>query len=439
MTMNGLELPRVSLAGLGGAARAAITRRSVLPDRAVREGAAAIVADVRDRGDDALRSAAARYGGGLATGDLAVDRRQIAAGLSRLDVTTRTALQRAIDAIEACHRPQLPVESSVEAVAGVTVTRRWRPLRRVGLYVPGGRAPYPSSLLMAAIPARVAGVAEIVAATPAGPDGVVADIVLGAAALAGVSEMYAVGGAQAVGALAYGTETITPVDKIVGPGNPWVTAAKLTVFGDVAIDLPAGPSEALVIADGRTPARFVAADMLCQAEHGPESPVVLVVTDPASIGPILTEIERLLPRLERRQIIEKALTDHSLVVVAANLEDAITFANEYAPEHLTVHTDNADAVADRITAAGSVFVGDWAPESAGDYATGANHVLPTGGLARAQGPLGVEDFGSWQQVQHISRSGLEKLRPTIAALATAEGLTAHRLAADVRFESEEAL
>jgi histidinol dehydrogenase len=246
--------------------------------------------------------------------------------------------------------------------------------------------------------------------------------------------MYAMGGAQAVGALAYGTESIAPVDKIVGPGNAWVTAAKLAVFGEVAIDLPAGPSEALILTDGTAAPRIVAADMICQAEHGPDSPVVLITTAPDAVPAIIDEVDKLLSGLDREQIITKALADHGMILTAVDIADAIAFANAYAPEHLTIHTEAAAEHADAIYAAGSVFVGHWAPESAGDYATGANHVLPTGGRARSHGPLGIEDFGSWMQVQHVSRSGLEKLRPTIDALAGAEGLTAHRLAAAVRFE-----
>jgi histidinol dehydrogenase len=289
---------------------------------------------------------------------------------------------------------------------------------------------------MGAVPARIAGVTEIVVATPAAPDGTVADVVLAAAALSGVTELHLMGGAHAVAALAYGSETMLPVDKIVGPGNAWVTAAKLAVYGDVAIDLPAGPSEALVLADGDAAPLLVAADLICQAEHGPDSPVVLVTTDPASVPAVLAEVDGLLETLERRDVIAKALTDHGVVVSAPDLEAAVAFANDYAPEHLTIHTSEPGTVADAITAAGSVFVGRWAPESAGDYATGANHVLPTGGMAAAHGPLSVEDFGSWMQVQTLTREGLAALLPTISSLAEAEGLTAHRLAAEVRFAPE---
>lgn len=436
MTVEAPAIRTVDLAELDSTGRATLVRRSAAPDRTIRERAAAIVDEVRRDGDAAVLRANERYGGGLVSGELRVPPARAREAVDRLDTQTRRALRAAIAAIESCHRPQLPRPHTVETAPGVRIERRWAPLRRVAVYVPGGGAPYPSSLLMGVIPARIAGVREIIVTTPAGPDGTIPDALLGAAAVADVDEIYGVGGAQAVGALAYGTETIAAVEKIVGPGNAWVTAAKLAVFGDVAIDLPAGPSEALVLSDGSADPRLVAADMICQAEHGPDSPVVLVSTLPEEVPAVLTAVGEISSRLERAPTIRKALTDHGLVVLAPDMETAVAFSNDYAPEHLSVHTAEAETVAAGIVAAGSVFVGRWAPESAGDYASGANHILPTGGGARAHGPLGVADFGSWMQVQHITRDGLAALRPTISALAAAEGLTAHGLAADLRFEVE---
>ena len=259
-------------------------------------------------------------------------------------------------------------------------------------------------------------------------------VLLAAAALLDVDALYAMGGAQAIGALAYGTGTVRQVDKIVGPGNAWVTAAKLAVYGDCAVDLPAGPSEALVINDGTGSPTIVAADLLCQAEHGPDSPVLLVTTDDAFADAVTAEVARLLPTLQRHEILSTALSEHGAVIIAPDVDAAIDFSNRYAPEHLSVHTQDASRIAERLTAAGSVFVGYWSPESAGDYATGANHVLPTGGLAASYGPLSVEDFGSWRQVQTLTEDGLATLRPTIGTLANAEGLTAHRLAVEIRFD-----
>lgn len=429
MRLTVLDLQLVDAAALD-----AVLRRSAVPDPDVRRAAADIVSGVRQHGDAAVVDASARFGGGLAGGALRVPPAHIRAAWEGASPALRKALENAATAVRRAHEPQRPVDHPLEVIRGVRVDRRWHPLRRVGVYVPGGRAPYPSSLVMGVVPAQVAGVAEIVVTTPADPDGQIAEALLAAAALLGVDEVYAVGGAQAVAALAYGTETIGRVEKIVGPGNVWVTAAKLAVFGDCAIDLPAGPSESLVIADAAADARVVAADLLCQAEHGPDSPVLLVTTSPQLGAEVEVEIDRLLPRLARSAILEKSLGDHGMLVLAPTHDAAIDFANAYAPEHLSIHTIDAAGDAERLTAAGSVFVGHWSPESAGDYATGANHVLPTGGLAAAYGPLSVEDFGSWRQVQELTQGGLATLRPTIVSLAEAEGLTAHRLAADIRFE-----
>lgn len=431
-----MEIRRIVLDQLDPSQRRKLSSRSAVPDPAVREAAAAIVSRVRDGGDAAVVDCNVEYGGARRDRSLRVPATEFETAGTSIASDVRAALDSAIANIETAHRPQLPTDSVVTTVPGVTVARSWSPLQRVGVYVPGGRAAYPSSLLMGVIPALVAGVSEIVITSPADDAGDLSQAMLAAAALLGVEEVYAIGGAQAVAALTYGTETIRPVQKIVGPGNAWVTAAKLAVYGDVGVDLPAGPSEALVIADSSADPELIAADLICQAEHGPESPVALATDDPGLADAVAVNIDKLLTRLERADIITTALANHGLVVITRSINDAIDFANEYAPEHLTIHTANAAADATRATAAGSVFIGPWAPESAGDYATGANHVLPTGGLAAAYGPLSVEDFGSWRQVQTLTRAGLAALQPTISALATTEGLTAHRLAADIRFESD---
>ena len=432
-----MDIRTVALSELTESDRNAILRRSAVPDPQMRAAALNIVDEIRRGGDAALVAANERYGGGTADRAVRVESSALRASLETLDPEVRVALEKAASNIRRAHAPQLPEDRAVETVPGVTVDRRWTPLRRVGVYVPGGRAAYPSSLLMGVIPAQVAGVPEIVVTSPADENGEVSPAMLAAAALLDVNEVYITGGAQAVGALAYGTETIRPVQKIVGPGNAWVTAAKLAVYGDVGVDLPAGPSEALVVADASADPRLIAADLMCQAEHGPESPVALVTPDAEFAADVVSHLDSLLPELPRSDIIASALSNHGLIAITDTLDEAIAFANDYAAEHLTVHTANAAADADRTTAAGSVFVGRWAPESAGDYATGANHVLPTGGLAAAYGPLSVEDFGSWRQVQTLTREGLQTLRPTIAALAEAEGLTAHKLASEIRFETED--
>lgn len=429
-----MDIRTVTLSDLTPAERQRLVRRSAVPDPELRAAAAQIVELVRRGGDSALTACNVRYGGGSASGVLRINPSQLEQACDALDPVTRTALENAIINIRTAHQAQRPQDQSLETIPGVRIDRKWTALNRVGIYVPGGRAAYPSSLLMGVIPAQIAGVDEIVVTSPADADGRISTTMMAAAALLEIEEIYVTGGAQAVAVLAFGTETIRPVEKIVGPGSAWVTAAKLAVYGDVGVDLPAGPSEALVIADTAADPQIIAADMICQAEHGPESPVALVTPHRSLAAEITTHIDKLLPRLERRDIITAALVDHGLIVLTDSMADAIDFANEYAPEHLTIHTEDAERDSLRATAAGSVFVGHWAPESAGDYATGANHVLPTGGLAAAYGPLSVDDFGSWRQVQTLTEEGLAALRPTISALATAEGLTAHKLAVEIRFE-----
>ncbi len=429
-----MDIRRIELGTLSDAERSALLRRSAVPDETIRERAAAIVRRVADEGDAAVQAAGRRYGGGLPDGQLLVPPERISQAPANLPGETVAALEAAAANIRSVHERQRPRDHVVIPVPGVQVARVWNPLRRVGVYAPGGRAAYPSSVLMGVIPAQVAGVESIAVVSPVGPDGRLDEATLGAAAVLGIDEVYTMGGAQAVAALAYGTETVRPVDKIVGPGNDWVTAAKLAVFGECGIDLPAGPSEALVLTDGSANPRIVAADLLCQAEHGAESPVVLLTTDRNQVDDILDVAVEMLADLERSSIIGDALQNHGLIVIAPDLDAAIAFSNDFGPEHLSVHTEEAPSVAKRLISAGSVFVGEWAAESAGDYATGANHVLPTGGLARAYGPLSVEDFGSWRQVQELTRQGLAALRPVIDELAGVEGLTAHRLAVQVRFE-----
>lgn len=426
-------LTHFQLDAMSTAERRRMTRRSAVSDASVRSRVAEICRDVRSRGDAAVAEITDRVGGGFRR----VTDPELDDAVAALDPDLVAALEEAIRAVATFHRRQQAETLRVETFPGVEITREWAPLRRVGAYVPGGKAAYPSTVVMTVVPAVVAGVPEIVVASPEGPDRTVSAPMLAACRLAGATEVWTMGGAQAIAALAYGTDSIESVDKIVGPGNAWVTAAKLEVLGVCGIDMPAGPSEVLVLADESADPRLVAVDLLCQAEHGPDSPAVLVTTDPDLVTGVEAELERILPTLERADILAKALTDHGAAVVAPTREAAVAFANEYAAEHVTILTSDPEAAAAAITAAGSVYVGPWAPESAGDYATGANHVLPTGGLAAAYGPLSTLDFGSWRQVQRLDRRGLRTIEPIISRLATAEGLTAHRLAATIRLESEE--
>lgn len=431
--MSNSIMRRVRLEDVSPAERDQLVRRSAVVDPEIRSGAGVICEEIRRGGDSALFAAGEMYGGGREEG-LRVAPGEMEDALARITDDQRDALEAAIANVRTYHEKQRPDDLIVETVPGVEIARRWTPLRRVGAYVPGGKAAYPSTLIMTVVPARIAGVQEVVVVTPAAPGGSVSPVMLAAAALVGVDEMYITGGAQAIAALAYGTETIRPVDKIVGPGNAWVTAAKLHVFGECGIDLPAGPSEVCVLADESSDPRLVAVDLLSQAEHGPDSPAVLVTADETLPDKVEGFLADFLVTLERRDILERALGDHGIIVIAPDHHEATRFVDDYAPEHATILTADAETDAKRITGAGSVYVGRWSPESAGDYATGANHVLPTGGLAHAYGPLSIEDFGSWRQVQTLTREGLGRLRPTIACLADAEGLTAHKLAAELRFE-----
>jgi histidinol dehydrogenase len=372
--------------------------------------AAEIVADVRERGDVALLDWTERLDGERPV-SLRVSPEKIAA--AEADPAFLAALRRLADAVRDFHEPQRPPDTSTSPYPGVRVERRFLPVRSVGVYAPGGRAAYPSSLVMAAVPAQVAGVERIAVVSPRPPA-----VLLAAARELGLDEVYAVGGAQAIAALAYGTETIPAVDKIVGPGNRWVTAAKLLVSGRVGIDLPAGPSEVLIVADETADAELCAADLLAQAEHGPDSECVLVTTS--------AELAREVGRLTAGW--EQVRTE-----VVASLDDALARVDEYAPEHLELHLADPGAVATRVTNAGSIFLGASAPAVVGDYAVGANHVLPTGGLARAAGGLGLEAFLKPIQIVSSTREGLDTMRETVGALAAAEGLPLHAAAVEARF------
>jgi histidinol dehydrogenase len=418
--------------------RSALVRRRAVPDPAIREAAREILDDVRARGAAAVRDANVRVGGGRPDGRLTLEATDLRSARDALGPPIRRALDQAIAHITRFAETQIPVSTRVQIVPGIEIERRWSPIRSVGAYVPGGSAPYPSSLLMTVIPARVAGVPRVVVASPADAHGWVDPVLLGAAGVLEVDTLLVAGGAQAIGALAYGLEEIglEPVDRVVGPGNAWVTAAKLEVGGEVGIDLPAGPSEGLVLAAPPADTRRVALDLITQAEHGPDSPALLVTTDATFADAVEREVDVLLAGAWRHDILTQALTEHGRIVLTASLDDAIDFVNDYAPEHLSVDVEPLEPTVERLRNAGSLFVGPWAPESAGDYATGANHVLPTGGLARSSGGLAVDAYGKYTQVQRVSREGLAAIRTTVETLAEAEGLQAHRDAVARRFEDE---
>jgi histidinol dehydrogenase len=439
VTLRRLELSRAASDPSVAAEVEALLRRGAVPDQRVRDGARAILASVKSGRDAAVREANGRFGGGRADGSLLVSRAEMEAARDALPPRIRAGLKQMIENIRRFAQTELPETRTTTIVPGVEIERRWVPLARVGVYAPGGSAAYPSSLLMSVVPARVAGVGTIVVASPADAAGGLNQTLLGAAGLVGVDVFIVAGGAQAVGALAYGLPEagVAPVDRIVGPGNSWVTAAKLEVFGDCGIDLPAGPSEVMVVADRSADPVHVAADLLSQAEHGPDSPALLVTWDAAFAAIVERELARQLETAARREILERSLAKGALVVLAPNRDAALDFVNGYAPEHLSVVVEEVEEAVARLRNAGSLFVGPYAPESAGDYASGANHVLPTGGLARSCGALATEDYGKFIQIQRITREGLATIRDAVESIAEAEGLIAHKRAVEVRFEAVE--
>ena len=436
-----LRLRRLDLADVAtgdDAARAiyrALVRRGAVPDPSVREAARATLAAVREGGDGAVRAANEKVGGGRRDGRLVLERADLLAARDRLSPRIRAALDQAVANVRRFAETQRPATTITAIARGVEIERRWSPLESVGAYVPGGSAPYPSSLIMTVVPAQVAGVGRIVVASPADRDGATNPVLLGAAGLLDVDAFIVAGGAQAIGALAYGLPAagVAPVDRIVGPGNTWVTAAKMEVVGEVGIDLPAGPSEGMVLALPPADVARVAADLITQAEHGPDSPAILVTTDARFADAVEEAVDEALTRAARNDILDIALRNHGLIALAPSLDAAIEFINDYGPEHLSVDVEPLEPTVERLRNAGSIFVGPWAPESAGDYATGANHVLPTGGLARASGALAVETYGKYTQIQRLTREGLAGIRETIGTLAEAEGLLAHRDAVEIRF------
>ena len=414
---------------------AELCKRPSSANPVVRERVEAILQRVREQGDEALRQLS-----------LEIDRRpleQIEVSPEEIleaEVRVSPAVKRAVAAAEAniraFHEAQRPREISVDTAPGVRCIQRPVPIERVGLYIPGGTAPLFSTVLMLAVPASIAGCAEVVLCTPTGADGKVSPEVLYTAAYCGVRRIFKLGGAQAVAAMAYGTQSVPKVDKIFGPGNQYVTTAKqLLSAGTVAIDMPAGPSEVMVVADGSAPAAFAAADLLSQAEHGADSQVMLVTPDEATAAAVQAEVARQMAALPRAAYVQQAL-DKSRAVVFPDEQDRVDFANAYAPEHLILATRDPWGFAAKITAAGSVFVGAWTPESAGDYASGTNHTLPTCAWARSFSGVNLDSFYRKMTLQELTPEGLRGLADTIVTMAEAEGLQAHADAVKIRLAHE---
>ncbi|WP_171810351.1 histidinol dehydrogenase [Haloferax volcanii] len=420
------------LADLGTDARRAFFERDAGVGE-VQSDVRDIVERVRREGDVAVREFSNEFDG-VQVGNIDVTDAAERA-YDEIDDDVREAIEAAAANVREFHEKQVPEDWHEEFgdVGTRELGRRYRPLDRVGVYAPGGTAAYPSSVLMGVIPAKVAGVEHVAVATP--PAEPMNPVTLAAMHVAGADAVYSVGGAQGIAALAYGTETVKAVQKVVGPGNKWVTAAKAEVRGDVDIDFLAGPSEVLVVADETAEARFVAADLVAQAEHDPNASVVAVTDDADLAAEVVAEVERQAGERERAETIEAALEgDASGVLLARSMSEAVLFAEEYAAEHLTIQADDDEALLDRIDSAGSVFLGPYTPVAAGDYASGTNHVLPTGGGAKRQGGLSVDHFVRSTTVQRLDRDGLSELSETITTLAEAEGLDAHAQSVRERFE-----
>jgi histidinol dehydrogenase len=412
----------------------AIVKRSAVDVSAVLEDMKKIVQDVRQYGDRIALEFHQQFKADISPADLLVGPEEIAAAYESLDPNLIAALKLAAANIEKFHRAQLDREMwAIEVQPGILAGRVSRSLDRVGCYIPGGLAKYPSTVLMTIIPARVAGVPEIIACTP--PDqGMTANAAtLAAAHLAGAQKIFKIGGPWAVASMAYGTETVPKVDKIVGPGNKYVTAAKLLVFGEVDIDSPAGPSEALILADETAESRMVALDFLSQVEHDPDAAAVLVTTWEPLAHRVIDFIKEEIYSLPRQEILISAINNHSAVLLAQDFAEALEFVNLYAPEHLQIITKEPFAVLPRIRHAGSIFLGPYSPIPVGDYASGTNHVLPTGQTARMFSGLSVDDFLKKPTFQHLTKEGLRSLKEAVILLAETEGLPLHARAVAERF------
>jgi histidinol dehydrogenase len=410
-------------------------RRPVFDTRALEETVARILADVRDGGDGAVWKYSLQFDKSApVVPELSAT--EIKAGAAGVDEGLKAAIRMAAANINAFHRAQRRSEETIETMAGVRCWRKMVAIEKVGLYIPGGTAPLFSTLLMLAIPATIAGCREIVLCSPPDSEGKLHPAILYAAELVGVTRIFRIGGVQAIGAMAYGTNSVPAVYKIFGPGNQYVTCAKQLVQRDgVAIDMPAGPSEVAVYADETADPRFVAADLLSQAEHGEDSQVVLVSMSADLVAAVLTEVERQVEVLPRADIARKAL-EHSRAFIVRDVEQAMELLNDYAPEHLILSCDGAERLAESVTNAGSVFLGHYSPESVGDYASGTNHVLPTNGHARAYSGVSLDSFVKKITFQQLTREGLLGIGDTVMRMADAEGLEAHAKAVRLRMDKK---
>ena len=412
-----------------------ILKRPAFDSAALIQKTRVILEDVKSRGNEAVKKYTLQFDGSSIE-ELRVSDSEIKEAISSLDAALKNAINQAHSNIDKFHRLQVQETVIVETMPGVKCWRKTVGIQKVGLYIPGGSAPLFSTVLMLAVPANIAGCREIILCTPPGKNGKIHPAIIYAAHLSGVHSIFKVGGVQAIGAMAYGTETVPQVNKIFGPGNQYVTCAKQLVQQDgVAIDMPAGPSEVCVLADRSANPSFVAADLLSQAEHGADSQVLLISNSLEILESVQKEIELQLKLLPRKELASQSL-ENSRLILMENLEDAIEMVNEYAPEHLIISCENDENISDKIVNAGSVFLGNFAPESVGDYASGTNHTLPTNGNARSHSGVSVDSFVKKITYQKLSREGLKNISQTVVTMAEAENLQAHANAVLVRFASD---
>jgi histidinol dehydrogenase len=435
--MLNFELQLVHWSGLDEAQRRQILCRPASRQPDLKASVSGIIEQIQTGGDAALRELTLQLDG-VEPQEFALEPGMLQAAAQQADPGLLRAIRDASARIEAFHSADIPVDRSVETAPGLNCQVRYQALSPVGLYIPGGSAPLVSTVLMLAIPARLAGCRDVVMFSPPGRSGQIADEVLAAAQLCGVHRVFCAGGAQAIAAMAYGTETVPRCHKIFGPGNAWVTEAKQQVSQDpqgAAIDMPAGPSEVLVIADQSANPEFIAWDLMSQAEHGPDSQVILLTDSEGLASAVIEHLTALAPGTARASILGQSLAEARIILVDS-LAGALLLSNAYAPEHLIINTENAAELAQQVEHAGSVFIGPWTPESLGDYCSGTNHVLPTYGWARSHGALGVGDFMRRMTFQQASRSALEQVGPTAETLAAVEGLQAHGMAVSARLAQQ---
>lgn len=393
---------------------------------------------VRRYGDKVLIADYKRRFGAENYESLVVSKKEIKEAYKEVDKEFIAGIKQMIKNITAVHLAQLSEKKDtvVNSESGISIWREWRAIEKVGLYIPGGKAIYPSSVLMSAIPAQIAGCKEIIMCSPARGNGQIPAPTLVAADMIGLTKIYKTGGSEAIAAMTYGTETIPGVYKIFGAGNSFVTAAKMLALETISIDMPAGPSEVFIITDKTANPAYIAADLLADGEHGEDSACVLITTSKEVAEKTIKEVEKQLPKLSTEARARESIRRYGLFAVVDSLDEAIAFTNEYAPEHLEIMTKDVEGLVKKITNAGSVFLGDWTSKAAGDYATGANHVLPTGGMAKMYPPLGVDAYGKWMQVQKCTKEGLRKIKNTIETVAAVEQLPAHKNSVSIRFEGE---